>query len=73
VLIWCIWKVVIADFFIPMVMTDPDSGAPVALTMAMLRPEVFRIVIEATKADVSADRIGSLASAWTHAGDGWDP
>jgi len=52
---------------------DPGSGAPVALTMAMLRPELFRVVVEATPADASADRLGSLASAWTHAGDGWDP
>ena len=52
---------------------DPGSGAPVALTMAMLRPELFRVVVEATPADVSADRVGGLASAWTHAGDGWDP
>jgi len=52
---------------------DPGSGAPVALTMAMLRPELFRVVVEATPADASADRPGSLASAWTHAGDGWDP
>jgi hypothetical protein len=40
--------------------------------MAMLRPELFRVVVEATPADVSADRVGGLASAWTHAGDGWD-
>ena len=52
---------------------DPGSGDPVALTMAMLRPELFRVVVEATPADVSADRAAGLASAWTHAGDGWDP
>ena len=32
----------------------------------------LRVVVEATPADVSADRLGGLASAWTHAGDGWD-
>jgi hypothetical protein len=53
--------------------TDPESGSPVALTMAMLRPELFRIVVEATPARVSTVRAGGLASAWTHAGDGWDP
>ena len=50
--------------------TDRETGAPVALTMAMLRPELFRIVVEAAHAQVPA---GGLASAWTHAGDGWDP
>ncbi len=52
---------------------DRESGAPVALTMAMLRPELFRIVIEAIPARINPDRANGLASAWTHAGDGWDP
>jgi DNA-binding GntR family transcriptional regulator len=52
---------------------DPESGSPVALTMTMLRPELFRIVVEATPARVSANHASGLASAWTHAGDGWDP
>jgi hypothetical protein len=53
--------------------TDPASGSPMALTMAMLRPELFRIVVEATPAGVSGGAADALASAWTHAGDGWDP
>ena len=53
--------------------TDPASGSPVALTMAILRPELFRIVVEAASARVPGGRIDSLASAWTHAGDGWEP
>jgi len=53
--------------------TDPASGSPMALTMAMLRPELFRIVVEATSEGVSGDHTGGLASAWTHAGDGWEP
>jgi DNA-binding GntR family transcriptional regulator len=52
--------------------TEPQTGNPVALTMAMLRPELFRIVVEAVPATVSADQVRGLASAWTHAGDGWD-
>ena len=50
--------------------TDRETGAPVALTMAMLRPELFRIVVEAAQTRVPT---GGLASAWTHAADGWDP
>ncbi len=53
--------------------TDPETGNPVALTMAMLRPELFRVVVEAVPAHVPADHVSGLASAWTHAGDGWDP
>jgi len=52
---------------------DPGSGSPAALTMAMLRPELFRIVLQATPSRVPAVSAGGLASAWTHAGDGWEP
>lgn len=51
---------------------DPESGEVAALTMAMLRPELFRVVVEATPAHLPAGNSGSLASAWTHAGDAWD-
>jgi len=50
----------------------PATGAPVALTMAMLRPELFRIVVEATRPHAPAGN-AALASAWTHAADGWEP
>ena len=51
----------------------PVTGAPVALTMAMLRPELFRIVVEAPPGDSAGEGGGSLASAWTHTADGWEP
>ena len=50
----------------------PATGVPVALTMAMLRPELFRIVVEAAPRQAPGTDAGALASAWTHAGDGWD-
>lgn len=54
--------------------TDPASGSPLALTMAMLRPELFRIVVEATATGRPAtERADGLASAWTQAGDAWEP
>lgn len=49
----------------------PATGAPVALTMAMLRPELFRVVVEAAPGQEPA--AGALATAWTHTGDGWEP
>src|SRR5579859_3578500 len=51
----------------------PATGAPVALTMAMLRPELFRVVIEAAPGPGPAEGAGALATAWTHTGDGWEP
>ena len=50
----------------------PATGAPVALTMAMLRPELFRIVVEAAPQRAPDEGTRALASAWTHTGDGWD-
>jgi hypothetical protein len=50
----------------------PATGAPVALTMAMLRPELFRIVVEAAPQQAPGKSAGALASASTHTADGWD-
>ena len=51
----------------------PATGAAVALTMAMLRPELFRIVVEAVPPHPGPGGTGALASAWTHTADGWEP
>lgn len=51
----------------------PATGAPLALTMAMLRPELFRIVVEAVPPHSGAGGTGALASAWTHTAAGWEP
>jgi hypothetical protein len=53
--------------------TEPATGATAALTMAMLRPELFRIVVEAAPQGAAAEGTGALASAWTHTMDGWEP
>jgi UTRA domain/Bacterial regulatory proteins, gntR family len=50
---------------------DPESHRPVAITTAMLRPDLFRIVIQATAA--AAGRADGFASVWTHAVQGWEP
>ena len=50
---------------------DPAAHRPVAITTAMLRPDLFRIVIQATAApDGPTD---GFASVWTHAAAGWEP
>jgi hypothetical protein len=50
----------------------PGSGAPAALTMAMLRPELFRIVVETAPQAGLANDAGALVTAWIDAGDGWE-
>jgi hypothetical protein len=52
---------------------DPESHRPVAITTAMLRPDLFRIVIQATAAPASAGRADGFASVWTHTTAGWEP
>ena len=56
---------------------DPDDGRPVALTIAVLRPDLFRIVVECGDQPAVAelaDPAGSIFSgAWTHAVEDWEP
>jgi UTRA domain-containing protein len=48
---------------------DPAGHRPVAITTAMLRPDLFRIVIEAGP----DGQAGGSASVWTHPATGWEP
>jgi hypothetical protein len=50
---------------------DPVARQPVAITTAMLRPDLFRIVIQAGAGPDG--RTDGSASAWTHAATGWEP
>jgi hypothetical protein len=49
---------------------DPDSHRPVAITTAMLRPDLFRIVIQA--AAVPAGHADGFGSVWSQAEQGWE-
>ncbi len=51
---------------------DPETGRPVALTVAVLRPDLFRIVIESGDHVLAEAREGSFSGAWTHAAEDWD-
>jgi UTRA domain len=51
---------------------DPAAHSPVALTTAMLRPDLFRIVIEASAAQPAEDTDG-FATNWTRTVAGWEP
>ncbi|MBO0770590.1 MAG: UTRA domain-containing protein [Actinobacteria bacterium] len=48
------------------------GAAPVALALAMLRPDLFRVVVEAPEAAFSATGAGGFESAWTGAAEGWE-
>ena len=52
---------------------DEATGRPVAITTAMLRPDLFRIVIQATAQPTPAGLTDGMAAVWTHDVEGWEP
>ena len=52
---------------------DPDDGRPVALTIAVLRPDLFRIVVDSRDQPLADGGPGSFSGAWTHAVEDWEP
>jgi hypothetical protein len=52
---------------------DSQAGRPVALTVAALRPDLFRIVVTSVGGPSPADREGSFSGAWTRVLEGWEP
>jgi DNA-binding GntR family transcriptional regulator len=52
---------------------DPAQGRPAALTVAVLRPDMFRIVIESPASPLPGGTAGSFSGAWTYALRDWEP
>jgi DNA-binding GntR family transcriptional regulator len=52
---------------------DPDHGRPVALTIAVLRPDLFRVVVDSRDQPLADGGEGSFSGAWTHAVEDWEP
>jgi DNA-binding GntR family transcriptional regulator len=52
---------------------DPADARPVALTVAVLRPDLFRVVLQSPQVPLSEGGDGSLSGAWTHAVEDWEP
>jgi len=46
---------------------DLEGRRPVALTIAVFRPDLFRIVVQAVERPLAESGNGSLAGAWAHA------
>ena len=51
---------------------DP-AGGPVALTVAVLRPDLFRIVVESRPPSLRALGADASPVAWTHGAEDWEP
>ena len=52
---------------------DPQQGRPVALTVAVFRPDLFRIVVESGTRPLAEGTEGSFSGAWTHVVEDWEP
>ncbi len=51
---------------------DPAKVGPAALTVAVLRPDMFRIVVESPAGPWTAGTAGSFSGAWTYALQDWE-
>ncbi len=52
---------------------DPVADQPAAVTVAVLRPDLFRIVIESPASALPQVSAGSFSGAWTTAMQDWEP
>jgi DNA-binding GntR family transcriptional regulator len=52
---------------------DDPGGRPVALTVAVLRPDLFRIVVESRPPALPALSADASPVVWTHGAEDWEP
>jgi DNA-binding GntR family transcriptional regulator len=51
---------------------DPESDRPVALTIAVLRPDMFRLIVQTPQLPLPATDAGDSSARWAHTAEGWD-
>ena len=51
---------------------DPSDGTPAALTVAVLRSELFRVVLQSPVAPLADGGDGSFTGAWAHVVQDWE-
>ena len=49
-----------------------DTGRPVALTIAVLRPDMFRVVVQTPRPPLPDETSGNLSASWAHAAEDWE-
>ncbi len=52
---------------------DASAGTPMALSIAVLRPEMFRVVVESPHGPRANATAAGDDGIWTHAAGGWEP
>jgi DNA-binding GntR family transcriptional regulator len=51
---------------------DSGTDRPVALTIAVLRPDMFRVIVQTPQPPLPTAGAGSSAVSWAHAAEGWE-
>ena len=51
---------------------QPGTDRPVALTIAVLRPDMFRVIVQTPQPPLPVPGAGSSADSWAHAAEGWE-
>jgi DNA-binding GntR family transcriptional regulator len=51
----------------------PDTGRPAGLTIAVLRPEMFRVVLQTPSPPLREGDVGKLSGSWSYATEDWEP
>ena len=52
---------------------DRELGRPVALTTAVLRADMFRLVLQSPQPPLPPERAASIAGSWTDTAEDWEP
>jgi hypothetical protein len=52
---------------------ERDLGRPVALTSAVLRADMFRLVLRSPEPPLPQERAASIAGSWTDTAEDWEP
>jgi hypothetical protein len=52
---------------------DPAAEAPMALATAVLRADMFRVVVESAQGAVAGAAAAVTGGVWTHTAEGWEP
>lgn len=52
---------------------DQETGKPAALTMTVLRPDMFRVVVQSPRPPLPDGAEGNLAGSWAHVAEDWEP
>ncbi len=51
---------------------DPDSDRPVAVTIAVLRPDMFRLIVQTPEPPLPGTEAGGPPVPWAHTAEGWE-